>query len=90
MTKSVLLMPPGTFVDGSSTNGIVELRAVLLQRPEAFRTTITENLLLFGSGYPIGARRSADTLVRAREILHGVQNPKWSTVIAGVVRQKTQ
>ena len=32
-------------MDGTPTNGVVELRQVLLQRPEAFRTTITEKLL---------------------------------------------
>jgi hypothetical protein len=37
----------GAFVDGTPTNGVVELRNVLLQRPEAFRTTITENLLVY-------------------------------------------
>ena len=76
----------GTFVDGSPTNGVVELRKVLLQRPEAFRTTITEGLLVYASGEPVGSARSPETLVRAREILRGVKNPRWSAVIAGVVR----
>ena len=39
----------GAFVDGTSTNGVVELRQVLLQYPEAFRTTITEKLLIYAS-----------------------------------------
>ena len=32
----------GAFVDGTPTNGVVELRQALLQYPEAFRTTIVE------------------------------------------------
>jgi len=79
----------GTFVDGSSTNGVIELRKVLLQRPEAFRTTITENLLIYASGKPQGSTRpSQETLLRARQILRGVQNPRWSTIIAGIVRER--
>jgi Protein of unknown function (DUF1592)/Protein of unknown function (DUF1588) len=78
----------GTFVDGTPTNGVVELRKVLLQRPEAFRTTITENLLVYASAKAVGSTRpSADTLVRARKILRGMKNPHWSGVIAGVVRE---
>ena len=78
----------GTFVDGTPTNGVVELRKVLLQRPEAFRTTITEKLLVYAAGKPIGSTRpSPDTLMRARQILRA-QNAKWSAIIAGVVREK--
>ena len=45
----------GTFVDGTPTNGVVALRNVLLQRPDAFRTTITEKLLVFAFGRPVSA-----------------------------------
>jgi hypothetical protein len=78
----------GTFVDGTSTNGVVELRKVLLQRPDAFRTTITENLLIYASGKPASTRTSTETLVRARQILGEVQKPRWSAVIAGIVKEK--
>jgi hypothetical protein len=79
----------GAFVDGTPTNGVIELRKVLLQRPEAFRTTITENLLNYASGQPFGPNRmSPDTLVRARHILRSMQKPRWSEVIAGIVREK--
>ena len=50
------------------TNGVVELRNVLLQRPDAFRTTITEKLLAYASGKPVSASRmTPDTLVPARQ-----------------------
>jgi len=79
----------GTFVDGTPTNGVIELRKVLLQRPEAFRTTITENLLVYASGKPVNSTRlSPDSLVRARQILRNAQKPRWSAIIAGVVREK--
>jgi hypothetical protein len=77
----------GAFVDGASTNGVVELRQVLLQRPDAFRTTITERLLAYsstGSVAPSGATPA--TLIRARQILGGLQKPRWSALIAAVVR----
>lgn len=77
----------GTFVDGTPTNGVVQLRRVLLLRPDAFRTTITEQLLAYADGRPVSASRMPpDTLVRARQILHSAAPARWSTVIAGIVR----
>jgi hypothetical protein len=79
----------GAFGDGTPFNGVVELRDVLLQHPEAFRTTITESLLVYASSKSVSlSRRSPETLIHARQILRGVQNPRWSTVIAGVVKDK--
>lgn len=81
----------GTFVDGTSTNGVVELRRVLLQRPDAFRTTITEKLLGYASGQPLSAwRQTPDTLIRARQILGSATATRWSSVIAAIVRAKPQ
>jgi Protein of unknown function (DUF1592)/Protein of unknown function (DUF1588)/Protein of unknown function (DUF1585) len=77
----------GAFVDGTPINGVVELRQVLLQRPEAFRTTITEKLLVYAStGFVVGSG-TPDTLVRARQILRGTPAPPWSALIAAVVRR---
>jgi hypothetical protein len=79
----------GTFVDGTSTNGVVELRNVLLQHPDAFRTTITEKLIAYASGKPVNASRmTPDTLVPARQVLRGPTPARWSSIIAGVVRGK--
>ncbi|HVQ15525.1 MAG TPA: DUF1592 domain-containing protein [Vicinamibacterales bacterium] len=77
----------GAFVDGTPIDGAVDLRRVLLQYPEAFRTTITEKLLIFaaaGSVAPTSA--TPDSLVRARRILRSTPNPRWSTLIAAVVQ----
>ncbi len=76
----------GAFVDGTPFNGVVELRRVLLQRPEAFRTTITERLLAWPpavSFVPSGG--TPETLVEARQILGRIQKPRWSTLIAAIV-----
>jgi hypothetical protein len=80
----------GTFVDGTSTNGSVELRNALLQHSEAFRTTITEKLLIYAAGSPAsgGSHTTPETLVRARQVLHAVQTPRWSSLIATIVRMK--
>jgi Protein of unknown function (DUF1592)/Protein of unknown function (DUF1588) len=79
----------GAFVDGTSTNGVVELRQVLLQHPDAFRTAITEKLLVFAStgSVPPYTGTSA-TLVAARRILRSTPDPRWSALIAAVVQQK--
>jgi hypothetical protein len=82
----------GAFVDGTSTNGVIELRQVLLQRPEAFRTTITEKLLIYafsGSANPSPDNGTPETLLRARQILRSAPKPRWSALIAGVVQTKS-
>ena len=79
----------GAFVDGTSTNGSVELRKALLQYSEAFRTTITERLLIYAAGKPVsGSRPTPETLVRARQVLHAAPAPRWSSLIAAIVRMK--
>jgi len=78
----------GEFVDGTATNGVVELRRVLLQYPEAFRTTLVESLLTYASsGSAPGTPGTPDTLAEARRILRATPAPRWSTLIAAVVRQ---
>jgi hypothetical protein len=79
----------GSFVDGTATNGVIELRNVLLQRPDAFRTTVTEQLLAYAAGRPVSASRmTPDTLVPARQILHSSKSVRWSPIIAGIVSAK--
>lgn len=79
----------GAFVDGTPMNGAADLRRVLLQRPDAFRTTITERLLTFvanGASGPVTLDAATPaTLVQARRILAGMGTPRWSAVIAAVV-----
>jgi hypothetical protein len=75
----------GAFVDGTPMNGAVGLRQILLQYPDAFRTTIAEGLLAFAATGLAGSSPSPDTLVRARQILRRIPNPRWSTLIAAIV-----
>jgi hypothetical protein len=80
----------GSFVDGSSTNGVVELRQVLLQRPDAFRTTIVERLLIYSSTGTVAVRSpgTTGTLIEARRILRATPQPRWSALIAAVARAR--
>ena len=79
----------GTFVDGTSTNGVVELRQVLLQYPEAFRTTIVEKMLAYASTGSVSLSiGTPETLIRARRILRSTPKPRWSALIAAVVQAR--
>ena len=77
----------GAFVDGTPINGALDLRQVLLQYPEAFRTTLTEKLIIYASTGAVGPTSATpDSLVRARQILRSTPNPRWSTLIAAAVQ----
>jgi hypothetical protein len=79
----------GAYVDGTSTNGVIELRQVLLQRPDAFRTTITEGLLTYASsGSATPSYGTPETLIQARRILRSAPKPRWSDLIAAIVQTK--
>ena len=79
----------GAFVDGTPTNGSVELRTALLPYSEAFRTTITEKLLLYAAGKSVsGSRPTPEMLVRAQQVLHAAPTTRWSSLIAAIVRMK--
>ena len=81
----------GAFVDGTPTHGVVALRNVLLQRSDAFRTTVTEKLVDYFAGRAVSASRATpETLIRARQILHGMTPARWSSIVAGVVRTTPQ
>lgn len=77
----------GSLVDGTPTNGVVELRQALLQYPEAFRTTIVEKLLVYSAAGSVGpSGGTPETLIRARQILRAASKPRWSALIAAVVQ----
>jgi len=61
---------------------------VLLTQADAFRTNITEKLLVYaatGSVSPTSG--TPETLVRARQILRSTPQPRWSQLIAASVTQ---
>ena len=77
----------GAFVDGTTFKGVVELRQGLLERPNAFRTTITEKLLVYSStGTVTPSSGTPQTLIRARQILGGMEKPRWSALIVAIVQ----
>lgn len=79
----------GALVDGTPANGVVQLRQALLQRPEAFRTTIVEKLLIHASGRSVAKWPvSQESLIRARQVLRSATAPRWSSLIASIVRTK--
>jgi hypothetical protein len=70
----------GAMVDGRAFNGAAELRRALLERSDAFRTTITERLL----AYAVKGRADMPTV---RAVLREAEpkNYRWSALIAGIV-----
>jgi Protein of unknown function (DUF1592)/Protein of unknown function (DUF1588) len=77
----------GSFVDGTPMNGVIDLRRVLLQHPDAFRTTIAEKLLVFAATGSVGPTSGTpESLVRAMAILRNTPAPRWSQLIAAIVR----
>jgi hypothetical protein len=77
----------GALVDGTRFNGVVELRQALLKYSDAFRTTITEKLLVYSStGSVTPSSGTPETLIRARQILNATDTPRWSAIIAAIVQ----
>ena len=77
----------GVLVDGTTMNGVQDLRLGLLSRPDAFRTTITEALLVYiASGKTKVNSGTAATLFEARQILRDAPDFRWSSLIAEAVR----
>ena len=70
----------GAMVDGTQFNGAAELRRALLERSDAFRTTITERLRAYAVKGP------AD-MPAVRAVLREAEpkNYRWSALIAGIV-----
>jgi hypothetical protein len=77
----------GSFVDGTKFNGVVELRQILLQYPDAFRTNITEKLFAWSATGTVSPFKSSpEDLIQARRILTGMSNPRWSAIIAAIAQ----
>ncbi len=78
----------GTLADGTEFTGPAELRGVLLERRDAFLTTITERLLAYAiAGRPgISERGSAERMPAVRAVVREAE-PKqytWSSLFAGI------
>jgi Protein of unknown function (DUF1585)/Protein of unknown function (DUF1588) len=70
----------GAMVDGTRFNGAAELRKALLERSDAFRTTITERLFAY-------AVKGPPDMPAVRAVLREAEpkNYRWSALIAGIV-----
>ena len=80
----------GAMVDGTTFNGPVELRRVLLARRDAFLNTMTEKLLAYSidGKQGMGKRTPASRMPAVRAALREAeaQNYSWSSLIAAIVK----
>jgi hypothetical protein len=78
----------GTLVDGTEFSGPAELRRVLLERSDAFLTTITERLLAYAVGGKAGVSQPtpAERMPAVRAVLReaGMKHYTWSSLFAGI------
>ena len=74
----------GTLPDGTSFNGVAELRAALVRRPERFVGTLTEKLLTYALGR--GLEYYDMPAVRAIVRDAAANDYRFSTVILGIVK----
>ena len=73
----------GTLFDGTEVNGVADLEAALLRRPELFVGTITEKLLTFANGRGV----EHDDAPAVRRIVREAraQDYRFSSLVIGVV-----
>ena len=77
----------GTTVSGAPVEGLSGLRALLLQRPDQFPSTVTEKLL----AYALGRRLDYYDRPAVRSIVRSAaaQDYRWSSLILGIVNSPT-
>lgn len=75
-----LIDASGAMVDGTAFRGAIELRRALLERSDAFRTTLTERLLAY-------AVKGQPDMPTVRAVLRDAapKDYRWSALIAGIV-----
>jgi hypothetical protein len=71
--------------DGTKFNGPVELRQILLSKPEQFATTVTEKLLTYAIGRGV---EYYDMPVVRRIKREAAPDYRWSSVILGVIKSE--
>jgi hypothetical protein len=80
----------GIMVDGTTFNGPVELRRALLERGDAFLSTMTERLMAYAVGGETATNRrtpaSRMPAVRAALREAGAQNSSWSSLIGAIAK----
>ena len=83
-TRGGLVDASGQLVDGTTINGVVELRKALLREPETFVKTTTEKLLT----YAVGRGLTGSDMPAVRSIVRSArpENYRFSSVILQIVR----
>jgi hypothetical protein len=80
----------GSLVDGTTFKGPAELRRALLERSDAFLTTVTERLLAYAvDGKPAISRPTPpERMPAVRAVLREAasENYRWSALLAGIAR----
>ncbi|MBM63089.1 MAG: hypothetical protein CL484_09095 [Acidobacteria bacterium] len=77
----------GTTASGGKIEGLVGLRALLLDDPERFPRTVTEKLLAYALGRPL---EYFDRPTVRKIVREAADNDyRWSSVIAGIVQSAT-
>jgi hypothetical protein len=79
----------GTMVDGTTFTGPVELRRALLERQDAFFSTLTEKLMAYAiDGTTAAIPTEAPRMPAVRTILReaGGQKSSWSSLIAAILK----
>ena len=74
----------GVLPDGTKFEGVQELRALLLKRPEQFAITVTEKLLTYGLGR--GVEYYDQPAVRQIVREAAPDNYRWASIIAGIIK----
>ena len=83
-TRGTVVDASGQLVDGTSINGVVELRKALVREPETFVRTTTEKLLT----YALGRGLTAADMPAVRTIVRDAQRDdyRFSSIVLGIVR----
>jgi hypothetical protein len=83
-TRGTPVDASGQLVDGTTINGVVELRQALLRQPEAFVSTTTEKLLT----YALGRGLTASDMPAVRSIVRNARprQYRFSSVVLEIVR----
>jgi mono/diheme cytochrome c family protein len=74
----------GTLVDGTAVRGPIDLRNVLLRRPDQFVQTLTEKLMTYG----LGRRVEYYDMPAVRQIVRDAarDNYRFSSIVMGIVK----
>ena len=77
----------GTTLSGARVEGLVGLRALLLDNPEQFPRTVTEKLLAYALGRPLAYYDRPTVRQIVREA--AADDYRWSSLIMGIVKSPT-